>query len=525
MRKYIFISFTNNSCKEMEMAKNKKEASTTAIIKPKHNKTSILWLIAVAFIAVGLLLFCQFYFGDTVSSKTTYYNNTHINGVNVSGMTREEANNVILNNLTNNKDKINITLKNGDKEWTIKGEELSIVGNIQPTLDEVIEYGREGNIFNKKKVENQINENGLYVNVPFDDMFGGIENKVDTVVADIENKHKKHEIIFNPESEVMFMLNEGNKGYVVDRDSLYKQISGAVNSGENTVIEIPVQEIIPQNTLEEFISQISLRAKFSTDYSKSTTDRKNNVCLALSKFNGMIVEPNQEISFNQTTGARTIENGYKNAKIIIGGKYVSGVGGGVCQASTTLYNALIRADIEILQVNHHTLPATYVPLSFDAMVSEGYADLKFKNNFDTPIFIKTYCNDSNATVEIYGAPFEDGLEIQTRAELVKIIAHGGDDIITDTKGEYEDKVLYKGEYYRLKYPQEGYETKGYVQYVKNGEIIEEKQIRHDHYPSQNGIIVQGDSTLEDGMTLPDNSVKYIGPQKITKDVTERAKVR
>lgn len=510
-----------------KMAKNvsKKENKQTSTAKTKHNSTSIIWLIAVAFIAVGLLLFCQFYFGDPLSRKTTYYNNTHINGVNVSGMTREEANNVLLNNIAENKDKINITLKNGDNEWTIKGEELSVVGNIQPTLDEVIEYGREGNIFNKKKVENQIKDNGLYVNVPFEDMFGGIENKIDTVLADIENKHKKNEIIFNPESDVMFKLNEGNKGYVVDRDSLYKQISQAVSSGENTVIEIPVQEITPQNSLEDFVSQISLRAKFSTDYSKSTSDRKSNICLALSKFNGMIVEPGQEISFNQTTGARTIENGYKNAKIIVGGKYVSGIGGGVCQASTTLYNALIRADLEILQVNHHTLPASYVPLSFDAMVSEGYADLKFKNNFDTPIFIKTYCTDTNATVEIYGAPFEDGMQIQTRAELVKIIAHGGDDIITDTKGEYEDKVLYRGEYYRLKYPQEGYETKGYVQYVKNGEIIEEKQIRHDHYPSQNGIIVEGDSILEEGMTLPDNSVKYIAPQKVTKETTERAKVR
>ena len=88
------------------------------------------------------------------------------------------------------------------------------------------------------------------------------------------------------------------------------------------------------------------------------------------------------------------------------------------------------------------------------MVSEGYADLKFKNNLSTPIFIKTICDNSTATVEIYGEPFEDGVSIQTKAELVKVLPHGGDDIITDYKGEYEDKVLYRGEYYRLKYPQE-----------------------------------------------------------------------
>lgn len=501
----------------------KKQGKSSA--KSKSNHSSILWLIIVAFIAVGLLLFCQFYFGDTISSKTTYYNNTHINGVDVSGMTREEANNVLTANMIENKEKINITLKNDNKEWAIKGEDLNIIANLQPTLDEVIEYGREGNIFNKKKVEKQIKSNGLYVNIPFEDMFGGIESQLDTVLADIENKHKKDEIIFTPDSNVMFSLNEGNKGYVVDRDLLYKKINEALNTPENSVIEIPVQEITPQNSLEDFVSKIEMRSYFSTDYSKSAEDRKSNIKLALSKFNGMIVEPGEEISFNQTTGARTAENGYKNAKIIIGGKYVSGVGGGVCQASTTLYNALIRADVEILQVNHHTLPASYVPLSFDAMVSEGYADLVFRNNFDTPIFIKTYCTDSNAHVEIYGQPLEDGVEISTRAELVKIIAHGGDDIICDIKGEYESRVLYKGEYYRLKYPQEGYETKGYIQYIKNGELVKEKEIRHDYYPSQNGIIIEGADEIEEGMTLPNNSVKYIGPQKITKEAVERAKLR
>lgn len=509
----------------MSKTLKKNENSLSTQVKTKNNHSSIIWLIAVAFIAVGLLLFCQFYFGDTVSSKTTYYNNTHINGIDVSGMTREEANNVLMSNMVENKEKINITLKNGEKQWIIKGEELNIIGNFQPTLDEVIEYGRDGNIFNKKRYENQIKDNGLYINVPFEDMFGGIENKLDTILSDIENRHKKNEILFNPESEIMFSLNEGNKGFSVDRDELYKRINLALNNKENSIIEIPVNEIIPQNTLEDFLNKISLRSSFSTDYSKSSSDRKNNICLALSKFNGMIIEPGQEVSFNKITGDRTVENGYKNAKIIVGGKYVAGVGGGVCQASTTLYNALLKADVEILQVNHHSLPASYVPLSFDAMVSDGYADLVFRNNLDTPIFIKTYCNDTNVNVEIYGEPLEEGVEISTRAELIKILPHGGDDIITDDKGEYEDKVLYKGEYYRLKYPQEGYETKGFVQYIKNGEVFKEKQIRHDHYLPQNGIIVEGNSLLEDGMSLPNNPVKYIAPQKVTKETTERAKMR
>ena len=497
---------------------NKKEKAVA-----KKSRASLIWLLVVAFIAVSLLLFCQFYFGDSLSSKTTYYSNTHISGVDVSGMTVAEANNLLLNKLTEKKDSLSITLTQNDRSWTIEGNELSVVGNLEPTLTEVMEYGHEGNIFNKKKIENNIKNNGLFIDVPYEDVYSGIEGKLESIISEIESQPKSSMINFDPDSATMFTLAPVSSGKIVDRQALKDQISKKLSDNSLEEIQIPIIEVLPEEDLSSLLNQITLRSTFSTSYSTSSSDRKSNIQLALSKFNGLIVEPSEEISFNSITGERTKENGYKNGKIIIGGKYVDGVGGGVCQASTTLYNALIRADLEILQVNHHTLPSSYVPLSFDAMVSEGYADLKFKNNLDTPIFIKTFCDQSQATVEIYGQPFDEGVTIQTRAELIKVIPHGGDDIITDYKGEYDDKVLYKGEYYRLKFPQEGYESKGYIEYVKDGKVISDKEIRHDKYLPQNGIIVEGCWNLEDGMTLPSNNVKYIAPQKVNKETENNAR--
>ena len=495
-------------------------------VKSKRKKSnSIIWLAAVAFIAVGLLLFCQFYFGDTLSSKTTYYDNTFINGIDVSGMTKTEAENLISSKTLEEKEKINITLKAEEKEWNINGDDLEIVANFSPTLTKVMEYGRDGNVFAKKKVEGKIKKEGLYANVPFEDIYGGLDDKLNSIISSIELPYAKQTILFNPDSKNMFSASETAQQTIVNKAELKNKINKAISGEIDSIIEIPLTNIAPENDLSDFINSISLRGSFKTDFSKSTQDRKSNISLALSKFNGMIVEPNEEISFNKTTGARSEANGYKSAKIIVGGKYVAGMGGGVCQASTTLYNALLAADVEILQVCHHTLPASYVPLSFDAMVSEGYADLVFKNTLDTPIFIKAYTTDKDVVVEIYGEPLEEGLVIQTKAELVKILPHGGDDIITDTKGEYEDKVLYRGEYYRLKYPQEGYESKGYVQYIKDGELVEEKQIRHDKYLPQNGIIIEGDAVMEEGMSLPNNSVRYISPQKVTQSNIDAAKSR
>lgn len=491
----------------------------------QKSKISFIWLIIVAFIAVSLLLFCQFYFGDSINNKTTFYTNTHINGIDVSGLTKAEANNILNASLAENKNKISLTLTSENKNWSLTGNDFEMVNNLSPTLDKVLEYGHKGNIFSKKKVEKTIRKNGLYVNIPCEDIYGGMDEKLENIISELECEPTLCSIKFDPNAENMFSQTSPVPGKIVDRETLKSVISQALNSGGSQQIEIPIVEVLPKDNLENLLDNISLRSKFSTTYSSSSSQRKSNIKLALSKFNGLIVEPDQEISFNEITGSRTAENGYKMAKIIKDGKYVDGVGGGVCQASTTLYNALLLADIEILQVNHHTLPASYVPLSFDAMVSDGYADLKFKNNLSTPIFFKTICNDTSALVEIYGEPFKDGITVRTKAELVKVLPHGGDDIFTDYSGQYEDKVLYKGEYYRLKYPQEGYESKGYIEYIKDGEVISQKEIRHDKYLPQNGVIVEGNSKLEEGMTLPKNSVRYIAPQKVNKDTEKNAKAK
>ena len=150
------------------------------------------------------------------------------------------------------------------------------------------------------------------------------------------------------------------------------------------------------------------------------------------------------------------------------------------------------------------------------MVSGSYSDLVFTNNLENTIYIKTKTDDSNVYVEIYGEN-TDGVKIERRAELVKILPHNGDKIVPDTKGEYSSKVLYKGEFYRVKWPKEGYESKGYLRYYKDGEFVEEKEIRHDYYQPQDGIVIEGVEELGEGMTLPASDVSICNPQKVTKE--------
>lgn len=112
------------------------------------------------------------------------------------------------------------------------------------------------------------------------------------------------------------------------RDELYKRIDEGLQGGKVANVEIPIIEISPEFSEEELLNSVVKRSEFSTSYATSSKDRKNNVKKALESFNGLVVESGQTVSFNEVTGARTEENGYKNAHIIYGGVYVDGVGGG-----------------------------------------------------------------------------------------------------------------------------------------------------------------------------------------------------
>lgn len=491
----------------------------------KSRKSGVFWLLGTSSLAVAILLACQFFIVDNANKNETFMKNTTINGIDVSGLTEKQAENLISYNLLNTRDEVSLKLKYNDQEWEFVGSDFEIANDIDKRINEAINYKRGQNFFERRKIAKQVEKEGLALNISYKSVLGGLDQKIDVILEDIEQNSSPAEVVFNPNSEEMFDVLPAKNQIIVDRQKLMEEIDKSLSNSKTAEINIPVTEIVTEIDKKEIISKLGLRSKFSTNYASSSNNRKTNVKKALGAFNGLIIRPGEEISFNTMTGPRTEENGYKKANIILNGAYVEGVGGGVCQASTTLYNAVILSGMDVVEVTHHSLPASYVPLSLDAMVSEGTFDMIFKNNFDFPIYIKTYGTDEEAIVEIYGNKFSEGESIRTRAELVKVLPHGGDKIVPDTNGEYSNYIIYKGEYYRVKYPREGYESKAYLQYLQDGQVISEKEIRHDYYWPQDGIIAEGTEEVSEGITLPDNKVNFIPPQKITDSTTSTVKSR
>jgi len=158
----------------------------------------------------------------------------------------------------------------------------------------------------------------------------------------------------------------------------------------------------PRRTTDEMKKINFVLSEFSTRFDSDVRGRSTNTSLAASSIDGIILMPGEEFSFNRTLGPITTARGYQNAPVIVSGEFVEGIGGGICQVSTTLFNSVLRAGLQITDRRPHSLPVAYVPRGTDAMVSSS-SDFKFKNNFNNPIYIQAYVQNSRIHFKIYGS--------------------------------------------------------------------------------------------------------------------------
>lgn len=456
-------------------------------------------IIVIAIITLAIV--CGGYFISASTKTNTFAKGTVFGGVDISGLDIDAAGEKVNGALDRLAENARLTLRHNGQEWTFGSGNFAVKSNAQNALEKVLRRGKSGKYYMDE-------EGGL--NVEY--VFNGMEDKLEEVFADIEKDPADAEIIFDADKDNPFTITPHVVGVTVDRARLCDEILNKLKTQDIVTMDIPIIETMPNVLSDDLTKYTREQASFSTDFSKSSSQRKENIRLAFSKINGTRLESGEEFSFNNVVGERTVENGFKEAKVILGGEYENGIGGGVCQASTTLYNAVIRAGLEVLEANHHSLPASYVPLSLDAMVSWGYSDFRFVNNSDGPVFIKATTDDKNLYVKIYGNTLKENQKIEPRAELIKTIPHSGDKVIADTEGLYKDKIMFKGEYIRVSYPKEGYESRAFLDFYEDGQKVDSKEIRHDTYNARQGVVYEGVEDLPEGMTLPANTVSIIPPQ-------------
>lgn len=474
------------------------------MVKKRNKKRNLIFCLgllclAVTMVATGVVM------SNDGSSK--FSKNVYINGTNVGGYTKTEAVQVVTEKLNAKVDNLSIELLHGGKSWRFDHGDFQVDNAVSQVVNSAYSISKLG----EKQTLKYLAENGANFNVALNLVIKNFDQTIDEIAEEIYTEPQNAFVEFTPNEKQNFNVVAEKQGEELDKEMLMQKLEDGFLNGDDIKIEIPTKKIEPEIKADFFADKLNLQSKFSTSIKNSQSGRRHNVALALKKLNGTIVKPNEIKSFNQIVGPQTESGGYESAIIIINGAFKNGIGGGICQASTTLYNALLLADVEIDEVHKHTLPVKYVEMALDAMVSEGTSDLVFKNTSNNDLYIKSYVKGDDATVEIYGKSLPDGVTVKRSAEFIKSIPHSGDKIIVDTNGEYRDKVIYKGEYYRLKYPVDGYEAKAYKEYYKDGKLIDKQEIRHEKYSPQQGIVIEGAEDLPEGFVLPKQEVKIIKP--------------
>ena len=194
-----------------------------------------------------------------------------------------------------------------------------------------------------------------------------------------------------------------------------------------------------------------------------------------------------------------MEQGYQNAGVIQDDEIIDGPGGGVCQVSTTLYQAVVKANLEIIRSNKHSLPVSYVAVGTDAAVAYDYKDLIFKNNTDYPIFIEAKVSGKTVAVSIYGYPLDEGTTVEIVTDVYETVKPAETKVILDTKAEY---VTYTDETKVKKKALDGIKVKSFRVVKFNGEEKSRQLLRDDYYKEVQGEIYQGVTPRETGSTTP-----------------------
>ncbi|CDE22264.1 vancomycin B-type resistance protein VanW [Acidiphilium sp. CAG:727] len=317
------------------------------------------------------------------------------------------------------------------------------------------------------------NEYGYYIK--------GLDGIVDGVYSDTLVRAKDADFTADVNAEDPFIFSKESCGRCIDKDKLKADIAYALQNGKR-VVTAATTELKPEIKLTELKSRMKLLSIFETNYYSSGAARKNNIALACRLIGYKTILPGREFSFNETVGERTEARGFKSATIITGGRFTDGVGGGVCQVSSTVYACAALADMRITARRNHSLTVGYTSPSFDAMVSDGLSDLRFVNTREYPVTIVADADGNRVRVRIYGKP--NGKSYKLESSVSGYIEPKAPEIIeTDELSEGESVVKVR--------PKTGMKSKAWLCVYDGGILVEKRLLSSDVYSALNGVIAVG----------------------------------
>lgn len=348
-----------------------------------------------------------------------------VSGLELGGLPRSEAAERLRSWSRERVDR-RITLTALDTRWSGKLSDFGARVDWEQALDRAFAVGRVGTFTQRAVCVMTSGGSGkrLEARVLLDE---SVVNRVIEKVAKSVNR---------PHTDARIAVVDGRIEISQDRWGIKLNVPGAVSavkaavlSGE-WVVAMPVEAARPDVTAQEAASIDTLLGSFTTSFNPALRDRTHNLKLAAGAVNGLIIKPGGEFSYNDTVGPRVTARGYRDAIIFVQGRMETGVGGGICQVSSTLYNAVLLAGLEVTQRSPHSRTVPYVTPGRDATVSYGVVDFRFRNTASSPVGLVSRVEGARLTIDVYGAAadkkdiklFTDGLRY-TSAGSREVVDH------------------------------------------------------------------------------------------------------
>lgn len=507
----------------------------------KNNNKVIIFTCSIVF---AIATFISVIFSLINMGNDKIIHGIKIEGIDVSSLNKEQLNEK-LNEWYNEIATKSINLYYQDLEETINVEEIEINANIDKVVEQALKIGRSGNIIKdnydilftllfQKKLEVNINCNEEKLDKKIEEISKKlpgtlIENSYyieeeeliikkgqDGIIAEKEKTNKLiKEAVKSAEKNITIpikqakieeidinkihneIFKEPKDAYITTNPTkVYAHINGIdfaisvdeikqILQEEKEEYIIPLKITIPEVTLESIAGQAfpNKLAEFTTRYDITNKNRSTNLELSSKKVNGTIVLPGETFSYNKIVGARTISAGYKEAAIYSGGKVVQGVGGGICQLSSTLYNAVLYANLEITSRTNHRFLTSYVQAGRDATVSWGTIDFCFKNTRNYPIKIVSNVANGIVRVTIHGMQEENEYEVELQTKTLETIPYKTNYINDNTLEEGIEIIEQNGS--------NGVKSETYKILKQNGAVISKSLLSSDTYSSLEKVIRKG----------------------------------
>ena len=424
-----------------------------------------------------------FFAGPAYGKERTLPDGFFVGEVSLGGMTEEQARQAIAaeaGRLSGRR----ITLDIAGNPSSVTAEKLGVSWSNEDVVEKAMDQISSGNLVRQYMVRKDTEKNP--VRIP-------LETRVDEGKVESFVKSQTEGLMAEPQNASIirvdgaFQITPGVSGKVVDVAATKMALDQALlnQAGDEVIAAAVVAERQPDIVEEDLASIGDVLGTFTTDFSSSGSSRSGNLSNGASKINGHVLMPGETLSGYECMHPFTTANGYYTAAAYEGGRVVDSIGGGVCQIATTLYNAALRAELEITQRQNHSMVVGYVKPSMDAAIAGTVKDIKITNNYSTPIYVEGYTENRKLTFTIYGK------ETRPENRTVEYVSETLSSISPGAPAEQVDPSMAPGSRRQVQSAHRGVKSRLWKVVTVDGVETERTLLHTDTYNASKAIVLVG----------------------------------